>query len=351
MPYSDFTLRKIIGKGSYAIVYKVKKYNNKYYAMKVVNIRYMKKKQRKDALNEIQLLSKLSHKNIVKYYEAFYGKGKHKLYSIIEYVPNGDLNNYIYKYIRSNTYIYEKDIWYIFSQILDGLFYLHTNKIIHRDLKPANILISKNNIIKITDFNSSTIIKNLFAITQVGTPYYISPEIFSGKPYNEKSDIWSLGCVLYELVTLKKPFNAKNILSLSRRVRKGRYKPISTSIYSDKLCNVIYSLLSVDTYKRPSTYQLINIPEIKVFTKIFEKKKLISLPLTEINKYRKIQQKNVDKSRKIKIPLNNNFKILPRSNYTPRILPDIKKKNVKRYLVFKSTNYQPKTNIYKKYQL
>jgi NIMA (never in mitosis gene a)-related kinase len=106
--------------------------------------------------------------------------------------------------------------------MLKGLKALHDRGILHRDIKSANIFLSKNeNYIKLGDLNLSKVVKNKLTKTQTGTPYYASPEIYNNQPYGVKSDIWSLGCVIYEITTLKPPFLAKNILSLASKIKKG----------------------------------------------------------------------------------------------------------------------------------
>ena len=114
-------------------------------------------------------------------------------------------------------------------QCLKGLKGLHKLNIIHRDIKSANILINKDlNVFKLGDMNVSKISDNGMARTQAGTPYYASPEVWYDKPYTSKCDIWSLGCVLYEMATLLPPFLAKDIRSLQKVIVKGKYEPLGS---------------------------------------------------------------------------------------------------------------------------
>lgn len=111
----------------------------------------------------------------------------------MEFADNGDLYQMIKRYQKSNRYIDEDEIWKIFIQVLRGLKALHDLKIMHRDLKSANVFLYKDNTAKLGDLNVSKVAKTGLGYTQTGTPYYASPEVWRDKPYDKKSDIWSLG--------------------------------------------------------------------------------------------------------------------------------------------------------------
>jgi NIMA (never in mitosis gene a)-related kinase len=128
---------------------------------------------------------------------------------------------------------------------------LHDRNIFHRDLKSANIFQNLDGTFKMGDLNVSKIAQNGMLYTQTGTPYYASPEVWQEKPYNNKSDIWSLGCILYEMCSLNPPFRAKSMNGLYNSVVSGMY-PKLPSIYSDELSSIIKLLLQVNPAKRPS---------------------------------------------------------------------------------------------------
>ena len=127
----------------------------------------------------------------------------------------------------------EKQIWHYFVQIVRGLKALHDLKIVHRDIKCANIFLTKDGVVKLGDLNVSKVAKGALLKTQTGTPYYASPEVWKDRPYDNKSDIWSLGCVLYEMITLLPPFRATSMQGLSAKVTKGTYDAIPSSFSTD----------------------------------------------------------------------------------------------------------------------
>jgi len=168
----------------------------------------MSSQMRKEAVHEATILAKINSPYIVKYYDSFTEKSNINI--IMEYCENGDLGLYLKRQMGKS--LPEQIIWRFFLEMCLGLQYLHSNKILHRDVKTINMFLTKENKIKIGDLGVAKLLNQTanFAHTVVGTPYYLSPELCEEKPYNHKSDIWSLGCVLYELCTLKHPFESNN---------------------------------------------------------------------------------------------------------------------------------------------
>lgn len=137
----------------------------------------------------------------------------------MEYAGGGDLSEKIKQCQLKRIRFPEKMIIRFFYQLTSALFDLHKKNIIHRDLKTANVFMTSDyQNLKLGDLNVSKIIKDKFAYTQTGTPYYASPEVWRDEPYDLKTDIWSLGCVLYELCMLKPPFKASNMDELFTKV-------------------------------------------------------------------------------------------------------------------------------------
>ena len=238
----------------------LKKSNNNIYVIKRISLVGMSQEQIEKAKLESKILSSINSPYIVKYYESFLENDI--LNIVMEYCDGGDLNEFIIKNEQTHILLKENVIWNIFLKILIGLSHLHKLKILHRDLKPLNIFLIKNkNLdIKIGDFGVAKILKeNNFANTLIGTPYYISPELCEELPYNEKSDIWALGCILYELCTYKHPFNAKYQASLVMKILENKPKPIH-KYYSDDLQKLINLILDKNYKTRPSCEDILKLP-------------------------------------------------------------------------------------------
>ena len=258
-----------IGKGNFGSITKIKRKNDgKILVWKELNYGIMSEKEKIRIVQEVNILHELHHPNIVKYYDRIIDKKNTKLFIIMEYCPGGDLSKLIKHNRKTSQYFSEDIIWKIFSQVCSALYACHTHKegkILHRDIKPSNIFIDQENNIKLGDFGLSRILNTdiSFAVSRVGTPYYMSPEQIDDIKYNEKSDIWSLGCFLYELVTLHPPFEANNHINLAKKIKSGKVDLIP-KFYSQKLNEVINLLMNLDPNKRPNITEIINIPEINL---------------------------------------------------------------------------------------
>ncbi|KAM9006425.1 serine/threonine-protein kinase Nek8 [Sarcophilus harrisii] len=240
---------RVVGRGAFGIVHLcLRKADQKLVIIKQIPVEQMTKDERLAAQNECQVLKLLNHPNVIEYYENFLEDKA--LMIAMEYAPGGTLAEYIQK--RCNSLLDEETILHFFVQILLALHHVHTHLILHRDLKTQNILLDKQRmVVKIGDFGISKILSSKSkAYTVVGTPCYISPELCEGKPYNQKSDIWALGCVLYELASLKRAFEAANLPALVLKIMSGTFAPISDR-YSIELRQLVLSLLSLEPSQRP----------------------------------------------------------------------------------------------------
>jgi NIMA (never in mitosis gene a)-related kinase len=282
----DFEVLEELYRSSTGSVFTVKfKYDGRVYVIKERKIAELGK--RKDILNEVKLLQQLRHTNIVAcegWFREMTDNGssssQNKLYIILEFCPNGDLFKFIEsrkrlisiraldsnKFTRGSGFFEEKEIWFIFHQICLGLKHLHENGIIHRDIKTLNILISSNyTTYKISDLGVSRQISEntLFLNTFYGTPFYLSPELIENKAYNEKTDIWSLGVILYELSALKAPFAGRTFVELTQKIASCEFEQIP-SFYSHWMRQLISRILVREYQKRPSISQIVEFIEARI---------------------------------------------------------------------------------------
>ncbi len=254
-----YQIIKKIGEGSYAKIYKVKKdSSDKTYVLKNIPVSEEDYSSMKEILNESSILSTCDNIYVVKYYDSFFYCGTFNI--ITEFCPYGDLFGYIKFYKERGSKIEEKIIWIIFIQLSLGLSYLHHKKILHRDIKTKNIFIKNNLTVKIGDFGIAKILNSTssYAHTFIGTPYYISPELCKDQPYNDKSDVWSLGCVLYELCTLNHPFEGGTQVEIYEKIMTQKFKAISPD-YSLELRKMVDLLLEKDEKKRPKMKDILKM--------------------------------------------------------------------------------------------
>lgn len=232
---NDFEIIRTLGEGAFSTVYLVKrKKDNKQYALKSILMEKLKKIDQQNCLNEIRILSSIHHQNIIAYKESFWNNKNKTLNIIMEYCDDGDLELKINIMKRNKNKFDEKLIWNYAIQILLGLKALHDKKIIHRDLKSANIFLSKfNNLCKIGDLNIGKVLKKNKDINlsdlNIGTPSYSSPEVWKKEKINYKSDIWSLGCIIYEMCCLKVPFKGKTMDELKNNIFNGKFEKITVN--------------------------------------------------------------------------------------------------------------------------
>ena len=261
---SDFKKEKVLGKGSFGSVYLVRRrQDNKIYALKTVILEKLSKKEQENSVNEVRILASINHPNVIGYKEAFWDDAKSSLNIVMEYADDGDLHTKIEKMKKNCGYFKEPLIWSYAIQMIEGLKALHDKKIMHRDLKSANIFLVKDkHQCKLGDMNVSKVIKEKVLHTQTGTPYYASPEVWNDAPYSYKSDLWSIGCVIYELCQLRPPFQGKDLDELYENVCKGKPERIDKS-YSDELWKMIMMLLQVDVKKRVDCNMFLNSDLIK----------------------------------------------------------------------------------------
>ena len=247
---SKYNLIKNLGSGAYGCIYlSESKETKEKFAIKIIELEYLSDKERQLMEQETNMLLQFNHPNIIKCYESKILENK--AYIIMEYADEGDLKSLIDKNIKNKTFFQEKILLNYFIELCEAINYIHNKNIIHRDLKPNNILIM-NNHIKLGDFGFARqlSIDEKFIETILGTQFYFSPEIINGKMYNKKSDIWALGIILYEIITLKYPFPKGNIMLTFQKISNGEINEIKNTNFSKELIDLIYKILKVNPDER-----------------------------------------------------------------------------------------------------
>ncbi|XP_064595853.1 serine/threonine-protein kinase Nek9-like [Liolophura sinensis] len=258
---AGFEKIRTVGKGAYgaAVLYR-KKDDDSLVILKEINMHDLNAAERNLALNEVRVLAMLDHPNIISYYDSFEEDGV--IMIEMEYADGGTMSQFLAQQERP---LEEKEVLGMFQQIVAAIRHVHEHNILHRDLKTANIFLTKEGVVKVGDFGISKMLStsNKGANTVLGTPYYISPEMCEGKAYNDRSDIWALGCILYEIACLQKTFEGSNLPALVNKIMKGQFAPVKGN-YSQELKQLIADMLLQKPEDRPSANEILyqRLPEM-----------------------------------------------------------------------------------------
>ncbi|XP_023850324.1 serine/threonine-protein kinase Nek9 [Salvelinus sp. IW2-2015] len=253
---------RILGRGAFgeATLYR-RTEDNSLVVWKEVDLNCLSDKERKDVTNEISILSILQHNNIIAYFNHFMDKDT--LLIELEYCNGGNLYDKINQQ-KGKLFTEEVVIWYLY-QVASAVAHIHKAGILHRDIKTLNIFLTKTNLIKLGDYGLAKKLDSQFAMAEtcVGTPYYMSPELCQGVKYNFKSDIWAMGCVIFEVLTLTRTFDATNALNLCVKIVQGNWTmEVNSDVYSSALIKLVYECLDQDPEKRPTAEEILDQPII-----------------------------------------------------------------------------------------
>ncbi|KAE9191719.1 hypothetical protein PF004_g21523 [Phytophthora fragariae] len=296
---------KLLGEGSFGRVFlmREKKPGGRLVCVKQIHRVHQPKKQafapsgrEKSSGVEVDLMKKLRHPNLIRLLKSFAGPSPlRQQHIVMEYCSGGDLRNYL-KAAASGKQplcLGEDKIWYWFVQLALGLHHMHQQRVLHRDLKTANIFLSNAGYLVLGDLGiARKLASGDAAATVIGTPLYMAPEVLEGKEYSFSSDVWALGCVLYELCTGKPPFMASTTPQLLNKICHGDYQPIQKtgSLTSSRLPTLIGSMLSLRPELRPSVEQLLRDSIACVHIRRYCVDRLHSTSMTEEEKRVMIQQ-------------------------------------------------------------
>ncbi|WIA34396.1 hypothetical protein OEZ86_012732 [Tetradesmus obliquus] len=265
---SKYEVRQQIGKGSFGSAFLVtNKQDKKDYVLKRVRLAKQTKWQRNSTLQERDLVSTLRHPFIVPCVESWMVQG-HTVNMIYGYCEKGDLSSYLQRVQRVRGQVEEPLMMKWLCQLLLALDYLQTMRVLHRDIKTSNLLLTCDMDVQLGDFGLATHMQDAGDGSKpedtnlVGTPHYMSPELLSCKDYGFKTDVWSLGCVFYELTAQRPTFNAFNIHGLVSKIRKNKLAPLPDS-YSEAWREVIHLMLCKNPERRPSVQDLMGLPVLR----------------------------------------------------------------------------------------
>ena len=282
----EYKIKEVLGTGAYGIIYKVvNMITNQIFVIKQISLVNLTPKQIDNVKLEAKLLSLINSIYVVKYYDSF--EENKYLNIVMEYCDGGDLSEFIQRNKETHFLLKEDLIWNIFLKITIGLATMHQLNILHRDLKPQNIFLTKKLEVKIGDLGvARSLTKKTLLKKVIGTPYYLSPELCDKKSYNYKSDVWALGCILYELCTYNHPFNAKCQASLVLKILQNNPEHID-NIYSNELKQLLNLIFDKNHLTRPSCFDILNLRFV------LEKAQKIGIIDKITNLYQKNRIKNI----------------------------------------------------------
>ena len=272
---------ELLGRGKFSVVHRTTRHSDMLpVALKSIQIFEMASKERHECMNEIRLLQQMQHPHIICYLDC--KLEANELTVVMECAGQGDLATLIKTAAKAEAPLGEATAWRLFAQIADALAYMHDRRIMHRDIKPANVFISRpqpgdgaadaadaaeaadgslagaGTVMKLGDLGLGRYFSSKTDVTHstVGTPYYMSPECIQGGGYDFKSDIWSLGCLLYELATLRSPFYSAglNFYMLGKRIMKRQFEPLNES--SPELADLVGRMLQLNPADRPTAAEV-----------------------------------------------------------------------------------------------
>ncbi|EAN78010.1 protein kinase, putative [Trypanosoma brucei brucei TREU927] len=270
-----YWIKRVLGSGATGTVLCAKRTSDgETFAVKVVDLEGMNEGDKNRAQAEVHCLMNCDFFSILKCHEDFAKKDPQNevnvlmIALVLDYANAGDLRQEIKSRAKASRTFREHEAGLLFIQVLLALHHVHSRHMIHRDIKSANILLCSNGLIKLGDFGFtkmySATVSDDVGKTFCGTPYYVAPEIWRRKPYSKKADLFSLGVLLYELLTLRRPFDGESMRDVMNRTLSGQYDPLPPET-SPEMAEIVSLLLSSDPKQRPCSGKLLDMPICKLF--------------------------------------------------------------------------------------
>jgi len=247
-----FDFVRTLGRGSSGTAELVKrKSDDCLLVMKAIHVDLDESVDTSACYTEVKILSKLTHPHIVGYHGSFIHNNW--LHILMDYADGGTLEDRVREHKKASTIFSKEEVMAYTCQLILAMKYIHSKRILHRDLKLANVFLDGRTYVKLGDFGLARALSSEreLAETACGTPYYLSPELCLGHPYDQKSDCWAMGCVMYELLTLRRPFQGQNLHSVVMRICHEECPPIPGHA-GKEVINLTYKLLSKAPGSRPS---------------------------------------------------------------------------------------------------